>query len=120
VQEEEEEVDKDTGGGEGGVHEEEEHAGARGGEATDFEGQQHFGVIGERVNGLQRLASEWDEGAGKWVRGLRVGDKLEVYSYKSRPSTEYFCSTKVQILTSFTRTTFFFNFCKKILTRRRA
>ena len=117
---EEEKDDKDTGGGGGGVQEEEEHTGAGGREATDFEGQQHFGVIGERVNGLQRLASEWEEGAGKWVRGLRVGDKLEVYSYKSRPSTEYFCSTKVQILTSFTRTIYFFNFCKTILTRRSA
>ena len=91
---EEEKDDKDTGGGGGGVQEEEEHTGAGGGEATDFEGQQHFGVTGERLNGLQRLASAWDDaGAGEWVRGLRVGDKLEVYSYKSRPSTEYFCST---------------------------
>ncbi len=107
---EEEEDDKDTGGGGGSVQEEEEHAsagdvqeeeleeekdaGAGGGEATDFEGQQQLGVTGERLNGLQRLASAWDDaGAGEWVRGLRVGDKLEVYSYKSRPSTEYFCST---------------------------
>ncbi len=106
MQEEEEEAEKDTGEGGGGVQEEEGHAGAGdmqeeeeqvekdagagGGEATDFGGQQHFEVTGERVDGLQSLASGWVAEADEWVRGLRVGDELEVYLYKSTDTDELY------------------------------